>query len=234
MLNDQNANGATALHIFALNCDTTGTQQQINAGANLNIQDLYLDTPLHNSIYSLCPSILTLLLQAGANSAINNKNGNDALGVCVAIFVSNITTLQSKAKLLELIKILLSFGANPNVVNGIGYAILHTAVTQSFEMTKILLENNANPNVEDLDGNPPLTHAVYSLNVPTATLLVKFGALNIQGLFLKTPLDYACFYGHTKLIELLKPVQIQRCKNRKNVMIAAPREFPFLNIRNFK
>lgn len=232
-VNSQDENGETPLHHAATDCDTTKISFLLAQGANPNIQDLYSDTPLHNAIYASCVEGVKLLMQGGANSSITNLLGNDGINLVLNIYVGNPEV--SRDVLRQMIEIMLKAGANPDIINQNGYAPLHTVVINNdIKLLQIFLENGANPNIEDLDGNVPLSYSVFIHNIDMAKLLIQFGALNIQGLFNKTPLDYACFYGFEDFVRILKPLQVEKNRTRKNTSISGcGKSFPYLGVRKF-
>ena len=75
------------------------------------------------------------------------------------------------------IKALLAAGANPNVQNEYGRALLHWAINEgSLEAVKLLIENGADLNVQDQHGQTPLFFAQRYDYDEIATYLLEGGA----------------------------------------------------------
>ena len=149
----------------------------IERGADINIRDSDRETPLHKA---KSRSTAQLLLTNGAEVNARNKNGN--------------TPLHSMWRLnLEVVEILLKYGADPNIQGFNKKTPLY--YVRNYEQAKLLLENNANPNVQDKYGNTPL-HAIYGVRqleisekLKIAEVLIQYGAnINIKDKQGNTPL----------------------------------------------
>jgi len=78
---------------------------------------------------------------------------------------------------LEVVKLLLEHGADPNVKNRDGKTPLHNAASEGhLEVVKLLLERGADPNVKDDDGNTPLHNAAWRGHLEVVKLLLEHGA----------------------------------------------------------
>ena len=94
--------------------------------------------------------------------------------------------------LLELTKLLLENGADPNLQTATGQAPLYYAVrAENFDLVKLLIENGADVNVQDKDDETPLHYAAFWDSVDIIKLLIENGVdpfiKNKDG---KIPLDY--------------------------------------------
>ncbi len=82
---------------------------------------------------------------------------------------------------LEMLKLLLTSGADINTKDNQGITTLHIAVvTDQFAMVKLLLEKGANVHAKDASGTSALDCAVAKGNLGTVKLLLEKGA-NIKG-----------------------------------------------------
>jgi|GEM_PF-2061432 len=88
--------GETLLHILTAmrpgdsNNLVIIAQELVDAGANINAQDEYGNTPLHMASRFNSPSMVTWLLEAGADTTIVNKNGKTAFDVAVRPKIKNL------------------------------------------------------------------------------------------------------------------------------------------------
>lgn len=206
-VNQQDEEGNTPLHdaVFAQDLDLVISL--LNQGANPNIQNFEEDTPLHVAIFVMNHEITLQLLKSGANPNIKDIQGRTALYLLLTEFP--VTEEVWVADLNVLLLDLLQYGANPNTLDDSGYSPLHSAIlTNNIQTVQLLLDFKADPNVEDKDGNGALFFAIYQGNSDIAALLIKYGAKNIQGKFLKTPLDWAKFYNMSELVKMLTPLPI--------------------------
>ena len=95
-----------------------------------------------------------------------------------------------------------SFGANVNAQNLLGFSPLHMAVCNDQPLfARILMENGANPNHKDLEGNTPLHVVSFLYPSPQREImkvLIEFGAdLHLQNLNGKSPYDFFLSRDHT-------------------------------------
>jgi ankyrin repeat protein len=99
--------------------------------------------------------------------------------------------LPLRFKSIEITKILLESGANPNLQNDYGTSPLHySSATNLFGAAKILIEYNANPNILNKNKKTPLHLASYFNNFNIVRLLLESGAdPNLKDIDNKTPLD---------------------------------------------
>ncbi|TMW69794.1 hypothetical protein Poli38472_001950 [Pythium oligandrum] len=105
------------------------------------------------------------LLELGASTTVkDNELGNTALhNACMA-------------RDAVLVKLLLSYGADPNAVNYHGYATFHTAcaVDNNDEVIQLLLDRGIDAD-EQVSGNTALVIACYSGAVKTVEKLLAYG-----------------------------------------------------------
>lgn len=107
----------------------------------------------------------------------------------------------------EMVKLLVSHGANVNWSNKDGFTPLMAAVeTNNLKIVRYLLQNKARVNISTLkDKTTPLHIACFNGNKECAELLVVAGAnVNAKNLYNATPVITAALYGNNELIDYLK------------------------------
>jgi uncharacterized protein len=105
-------------------------------------------TPLIIAAYNNQPEVVAILLQAGADSTIGDRNGNTAL---MGALFKGYDAIAHK---------LLDAGADPNVQNEQGATALTFAATfHRNQLAQRLLQAGADKNIADRFGKTPLDHA---------------------------------------------------------------------------
>ena len=75
------------------------------------------------------------------------------------------------------VKLLLEFGANPNVTNQLGVTpLMHAAGSGAEIYTAMLIEAKAELNLQDCKGDTALMHAVHAASCEVVSLLLAAGA----------------------------------------------------------
>ena len=143
------------------------------------------------------PDIITTLLEAGANP--NTKGFNDLPPLTHLL----INYDNQKPETVELVKTLLSNGADPNLAirnpnpTFDGYTPLFVAITTlnpNIEIIKLLLEKGANPNASFRGTNILMNIVSNHTNVEILDLMIKHGAdINARDPNGLTPLMYATY-----------------------------------------
>lgn len=152
-------------------------------GADLNRHCSLKQSPLSLAIANIrnednkALPMIKFLITHGANlNEILDLSHEDDEGTD-QIFTTNLHLAVSmeSAKCLEL---LLTSGANPNMVDSRCRTPLMYSVLESFDMLKVLLNNGADPNIGDLEGRTPLTLAVIDSDVEEGVIeaLLEHGA----------------------------------------------------------
>ena len=157
----------------------------LKAGANVNMQNRFGDTPLHHAAQDVNdPAILQLLLKAGANFEARDTSRNTPL-VEAVVFNSNPAVAD----------FLLKVGADPNVLTSEGMTPLHLAAQYADDpaMLQVLLKAGADLESTDSSQSTPLFTATAINSNPTIVdYLVKAGAnVNASNASGFTPLHYA-------------------------------------------
>ncbi len=153
----------------------------VDAGANVNAQDKYGSTPLHNVAMNGYERGVEVLI---ANGADVNKKSNDG------------RTPIMTAETVEIIDMLEKAGADIHATSRMGETILHYAAHRGhLDVVKYLIEKRGfSPNQKDKEGETPLHEAMkggFYLIEDTVSMLIKKGAdVNITDNDGLTPLDY--------------------------------------------
>lgn len=113
---------------------------------------------------------------------------------------------------LELVKQLVSGGANVNARDKLGSTPLHYAANQyHLDVMKFLIDNGADVNAQQNGGTTPLGHAVFANGPEFAQLLLENGAdPNIPSSNGLTPLNDAEMLGRTATADLLRKYGAER------------------------
>lgn len=79
---------------------------------------------------------------------------------------------------LDVIRMLLEHGANPEIRDSNGHTSLHTAAfhDNNAEIIRLLLQHGANVNTTDKEGETALSHASKQNNARVAALLREYGS----------------------------------------------------------
>ena len=181
---------------------------------HINLQDEHGVTALQYSVENGYIDIVKLLLKAGADPNIencflveegqffidkNNQYVEDNEVLILEQIIQEIQNLKTTSVLhvaikkndIESLKLLLEYGANPNVVD-LGYCSpLHWAAAKNnLTATKILLEAKVDPNLQDLAKSTALHEAVRKKNLEIIKLLIINGAdPNLEDLGGETSFD---------------------------------------------
>ncbi|XP_002715149.1 cyclin-dependent kinase 4 inhibitor C [Oryctolagus cuniculus] len=137
---------------------------------------------------------LTSLLQNNVNVNAQNGFGRTALQVM-------------KLGNPEIARRLLLRGANPDLKDRTGFAVIHDAARAGFlDTLQTLLEFQADVNIEDNEGNLPLHLAAKEGHLPVVEFLVKHTASNVghrnhEG---DTACDLARLYGKNEVVSLME------------------------------
>jgi ankyrin repeat protein len=122
--------GRTALFYATSEGEPTIAAELIRHGANVNAQDKRLQTALHFAASAFQPEIAELLLKSGASVDAPDVNGNTPLSN--AVFDSRGRD--------QMIKLLLSFGANKTLKNKHGVSPEDLAKSiGNYDVSKFLL-----------------------------------------------------------------------------------------------
>ncbi|KAM7162273.1 cyclin-dependent kinase 4 inhibitor C [Macrochelys suwanniensis] len=137
---------------------------------------------------------LTNLLQTNVNVNAQNGFGRTALQVM-------------KLGNPEIARKLLITGANPDLKDSTGFAVIHDAARAGFlDTLQTLLEFNADVNIEDNEGNLPLHLAAKEGHLPVVEFLIKHTASKVEHQNKKgdTAYDLAKLYKRNDVVKLME------------------------------
>ncbi|XP_015273675.1 PREDICTED: cyclin-dependent kinase 4 inhibitor C [Gekko japonicus] len=107
----------------------------------------------------------------------------------------------------EIARRLLEKGADPNLKDSAGFAVLHDAARAGFlDTLQTLLDSQADVNVEDNDGNLPLHLAAQEGHLPVVAFLLEHTASRVEHCNKKgaTAYDLAKLYKRHAVARLLE------------------------------
>ena len=105
---------------------------------------------------------------------------------------------------IEIVALLLKYGAKCDVEDKLGSTPLHLASSKGHtEVVKLLLEQGAKCNVEDQEGSTPLHLASSNGHTEVVKELLGRGAEPNSGQQWCTPLLFAAIYGHKDVTKML-------------------------------
>jgi ankyrin repeat protein len=113
---------------------------------------------------------------------------------------------ENKIVFMKIIKLLLKYGANPNISHGKVNLIIYCTRKKLYSILSVLLKNGGNVNIqEDISRNTPLHIAVINKNRKIIELLLENGAdISMINSKNKTPLDIAIENNYQEGIILLQ------------------------------
>ncbi|XP_008322494.1 B-cell lymphoma 3 protein isoform X2 [Cynoglossus semilaevis] len=197
----QDEDGDTALHIAVVQSEMPFVQMQIrillSARRNLDIYNNLHQTPLHLAVITQQANMVYILLRAGADPAVLDRNGQTALHLCC------------EYNLPECVAVVLSHSLYPlslETRNFEGLSPLHLAVLRGQkDIAKRLLDAGADINAMDIkSGQSPLMHAVEKNNADMVCFLIENGSdVNRQSYSGNTALHAACGRGQVEIVRLL-------------------------------
>ncbi|KAF9765951.1 hypothetical protein IL306_001688 [Fusarium sp. DS 682] len=163
---------------------------------DVNMRDYEHQTPLHRATSRNSLPIVDLLLRNRAKVDIRNMDGETA-------WSANAYTGQDKEPIL---KLLLEYGANPNVRGHWGVSRLYNAAAWgNAEDVKFLLGCGVNPSLKTDFGWAPLHWAAHNGNLDCVHLLMDAGAdLNSISDRGTTPLDQALIGKNDDIAQVLE------------------------------
>nr|XP_012616809.1 B-cell lymphoma 3 protein isoform X2 [Microcebus murinus] len=218
--------GDTPLHIAVVQGNLPAVHQLVNlfqhGGRDLDIYNNLRQTPLHLAVITTLPSVVRLLVMAGASPMALDRHGQTAAHL--ACEHRSPTCLRA---LLD--------SATPGTVdlearNYDGLTALHLAVnTECQETVLLLLERGADVDAVDIkSGRSPLIHAVENNSLGMVQLLLQHGAnVNAQMYSGSSALHSASGRGLLPLVRTLvrsgADSGLKNCHNDTPLMVARSR-----------
>lgn len=170
--------GNTRLHFAARECDPIRVKDLIEQGLIIDAKNIYGETPLMIASYENCSPVIEALLRAGADPNIVLKGHETPLEFAVKqkqpLIVQLLLTFDADPNLnnpllsavvgkninINIVKMLLDAGADPNSQDAGGQTALHNAAYYNHpEAVRLLLDSGADPNIIDDYKNKPLFDA---------------------------------------------------------------------------
>nr|CAB3221561.1 ankyrin giant isoform [Phallusia mammillata] len=177
----------TPLHsACAIPGNTSMAMSLLNHGADPDLQDEELKTPLHYLAQLGNSQGIDILLQAGACKNSSDVNGKSALHVSV------------ESEEISATRALLRHQCDVNWQDSSGQTPLYKATEKEYsELVSILLLNGADANIPSSSVMYPIRTAVWKKNINITKSLLDNGAnVNATDRTGITPLHVACLYGN--------------------------------------
>jgi len=218
---------ADTIHNYAKDGDIVGLREQLDLGKDVSSEDELGWTPLHYAAFENQKTSAIFLINRGANlNAKAMENGFsfkrlhkyfDGSFMCEEIVTFNAedylkkntgwTPLHVAASKghLEIVKLLIGEGADPNLKDNEFYTPLHWAcISQSVEMIKFFVNKHVDINENQGFHYTPLHLASVSGNKNIVEFLINHCAeINSKTFYGSTPLHGASMAGESKIVEVL-------------------------------
>lgn len=182
----------TPLHIACICGSTAVVQRLIEMNADVNAVDKFGWTPL---LYSITQSSLVFTENTARLAASIGE-----------YFMGSYNTAVSPEKdgNIDIIKLLLQNGADPNTMPPQMKPIYAAVQGENLEAVKILLQHGAVPNWRDKGNNTPLHVAARDGSWQIAQILLNYGAdQHCQNIYRHTPLDVATIKNKQATVSVL-------------------------------
>lgn len=220
--------GQTPLHLAARNGHLNLVRLLLESGSEVNSIDLHKATPLHSAAEAKQIEIAKLLLQYGANVIAVDENGHPPLYFPLERNDISMTRLfiaaapdqiklagkyykwlplhfTAQFNMLESMRLLLDYGADPDLVSDLGSTALTLAANlDNSEIVHLLIEKGADVNMRDSSGSTAMIFAAWNKNSEIIQVLVENGAkldtVDDNGL---CALHYAAVSGSVECVRVL-------------------------------
>ncbi|MDR0443879.1 MAG: ankyrin repeat domain-containing protein [Treponema sp.] len=173
----------------------------IEIGAPLDATNEARQTALIRATIKGDKEIAKVLLDAGANTDVVDKEGCNALSYALNSIYE---------KHWEIAPLLIEYNANLDIIDRYGKtALIHAIKRKNKEIVKALLDAGANINAKDRGGRPAIIHAITE-SKEMAFLLIDNGVdINVSDKDGETALEFAARY---RIFDEIKQ-RIAQCKN---------------------
>ena len=165
---------ASAIQCAALNGNTEAVAKLAELGANVNQEDQYKWTPLHDAALNGHTDTVAKLVSLGANIDAQTDVEDEAPGAGLRTALSNAAMNGHT----ETVRKLVSLGAKLDAKQKDGWSSLHFAAKNGWDETvAALVELGVDVNVKNDVDMTPLHYAAWDATVETCQKLVDLGAL---------------------------------------------------------
>ncbi|MBN1345383.1 MAG: ankyrin repeat domain-containing protein [Phycisphaerae bacterium] len=208
------------LHVAVRRGDLDRVRDLVESGADVNQQDEWGITALHEAGYYGHVDLVRYLVGRAASPHLRDHRGSTALhwamGRVRRESIGDKRYIMEDAlfkRKLEAVAILISAGADINAKDGSGETPLHDVAgiprelghRSDLEMIGLLLEKGADINAKNDEGCTPLHLAVYAGRTDLVRLLVERGAsVDAKNNGGKTALEAAIKSKHDAIVSLLR------------------------------
>jgi ankyrin repeat protein len=162
----------------------------------LELQDKYMNIPLHYAIIYSKHDIIQEILNTKTNLNFKDIDGNTSLHLIIKYKIP---------KSLSLIQSMINNKIGQNLINKLGQNALHIAIeTNNIEVCELLIANKINIDAQTLDNHlTPLIIATIGSNIKIIKLLINSNVdINKQDIYGNTCLNYAIINKSQQIIEL--------------------------------
>jgi len=186
-IDQQDERGFTALHLAAQQGDYTLVKSLLVAGADPNIKNKNFQADgLDDTTPFVIDSNNNVEFNNNKNSEqINNNQSSNNKKISMENILQDLQDLGSVSALhiavkfgyIDIAKLLLMYGADPNILDSGHCTPLHWAAVKGFKDTvQLLLDDKADPNIQDLAKSTALHEAVRKNNLSIVRLLLEKNA----------------------------------------------------------
>jgi len=166
---------ASAIQCAALNGNTEAVTRLSSLGANVNQEDKFKWTALHDAALNGHTETVDKLVSLGAKIDAQTDVEDEAPGAGMRTALSNAAMNGHT----ETVRKLVSLGASVNLKHKDGWSCLHFAAKNGWEETvTALVELGISPNVKNDVDMTPLHYAAWDATVETCQKLIDLGLLS--------------------------------------------------------
>ena len=202
--------GLTSLHIACRKGDIEIVRLLVSYGSNVNSQaevsSLKVLNPLLCTIHGMISSLVTEAIGQEIIETLLKHGAHPNPSKLPSVEVPLVSA--AECGYLEIVKLLLTHGANVNIARGCGSTPLHKAAAKGHDViVKVLLKYQASKEVLDKNGFTPVMSAAIFGKFQMVKLLADAGADISQKSYLgSTALTLATSFGFTQVVKTLQEV----------------------------
>ena len=184
---------SSSLHGAVVRNQSEMVRTLLQSGADPNIPDPLLQTPLHLAAINARITSAKVLLAEGANPNLGDERGRTPLHCAV------------HAGSMDVVRLLLQSGCNVNALDKSDSLAIHYAAAENkLTMVEVLLLKGSKVIISDVEGRTPLHMAVATGNCDILRLLTLHGcSVNEYDKYGQTPLHMAAEIGNSDVVQTL-------------------------------